>query len=275
MALPDIADLAEADPREFASVHTVLTDIDDTLTTDGRLTAHAYAALEAMAESGMRVVPLTGRPAGWCDMIARFWPVAGVVGENGAFAFSYDHAAREMFRVYETPDADRLKNHARLHDIAAVILREVPGSAIAADQPYRIADMAIDFREDVAPLGPEAVRRIVEIFEQHGATAKVSSIHVNAWFGHYDKLSMTRRFLAERFDLDIMRDRKGLLFVGDSPNDEPMFAAVPLSVGVANVRGFLGAMRARPRYITHGRGGDGFAELARVAIAAREGLAAS
>ncbi len=78
------APLAAAPPALLRPVRWVLADIDDTLTTDGRLTAPAYAALEALAEAGLRVVPVTGRPAGWCDMIARQWPVAAVVGENGA-----------------------------------------------------------------------------------------------------------------------------------------------------------------------------------------------
>ena len=56
-----------------AGIRFVLTDIDDTLTTDGRLTAAAYGALERFAARGYRVIPVTGRPAGWCDLIARFY----------------------------------------------------------------------------------------------------------------------------------------------------------------------------------------------------------
>jgi hypothetical protein len=261
-------DLSDADAPAFARVHTVLTDIDDTLTTDGRLPARAYAALERLEQAGFRTIPLTGRPAGWCDMIARFWPVAGIVGENGAFAFRYDRQARRMLRLYEGADAERAEWQTRLMALAPVILREVPGAAIGADQPFRVADLAIDFREDVAPLDAAAVLKIVKIFERHGATAKVSSIHVNGWFGAYDKLTMTKRFLADAFGAALSDD--GFAFIGDSPNDEPLFAALPLSVGVANVRSFLDGMAAKPRYVTRSPGGEGFAEFAAMLIGARK-----
>ena len=52
------------------SVHTVFTDIDDTLSLHGRLPAAAYDALERLQAAGLRVIPVTGRPAGWCDHIA-------------------------------------------------------------------------------------------------------------------------------------------------------------------------------------------------------------
>ena len=82
------------------AVRGVLLDIDDTLTTDGRLTAKAYAALADLRNAGKLVVPVTGRPAGWCDHIARLWPVDAIVGENGAFYFRYDHDERRMTRRY-------------------------------------------------------------------------------------------------------------------------------------------------------------------------------
>jgi len=43
-------------------VRGVLVDIDDTLTTDGRLTAEAYGALERLHDAGLLVVPITGVP---------------------------------------------------------------------------------------------------------------------------------------------------------------------------------------------------------------------
>ena len=118
-------------------VRFVLTDIDDTLTTAGRLGAAAYQALERLSDSGRRVVAVTGRPAGWCDMIARFWPVDAVVGENGAFYFRYDHPQRAMTRRYFLSEAERADARVRLHRLAKEILAAVPGARLAADQPYR------------------------------------------------------------------------------------------------------------------------------------------
>lgn len=163
---------------------------------------------------------------------------------------------------FAKPAREREADRARLDRLRETILAEVPGAGIASDQDYRIADLAIDFREDVEPLEDKAIGRIVALFEEAGATAKISSIHVNGWFGRYDKLSMTRRCLATVFGLDIddpaSADR--IVFVGDSPNDQPMFAFFRNGVGVANVAEF--ALETPPRWVTRGRGAAGFKELA-------------
>ncbi|MCW5634235.1 MAG: HAD-IIB family hydrolase [Rubrivivax sp.] len=259
-------------PREAArAVHTVLTDIDDTLSTEGRLTAAAYAALERLHDAGLRVVPVTGRPAGWCDHVARFWPVDAVVGENGAFYMWHDRAANRLCTRHWLDDAARAASTARLAAVRERILEEVPGCAVASDQFCRLYDLAIDFREDVPPLPPEAIDRVVALMHEAGMTAKVSSIHVNGWFGDWDKLAMTRRLFAERFgvDLDEGMQRAGVVFAGDSPNDEPMFAFFPNAVGVANVLAFRPRMRALPQWVTAAEAGAGFVELAQHLLDAR------
>jgi HAD superfamily hydrolase (TIGR01484 family) len=259
-------------PAETARrIVCVLTDIDDTLTTDGQLPAASYAALERLRGAGLAVVPVTGRPAGWCDMIARFWPVDGVIGENGAFYFRHDHVARKMIRKFIATEAERAVNRRKLLALGERILSEVPGAAVSADQLYREADLAIDFCEDVPPLPRAAVDKIVWLFESAGGVAKVSSIHVNGWFGRYDKLAMTRIFLREWLDLDLDQARDRIVFCGDSPNDAPMFGFFPYACGVANVRDFEGAMDATPAFVASKRGGAGFVEIAERILAARAG----
>lgn len=245
-----------------ARITTVFADIDDTLTTDGRLPAVAYRALEDLFNAGFHVAPITGRPAGWCDLIARLWPVHGVVGENGAFYFAYDSKTRMMRREYFADATTRAQNSARLGNIEARVLAEVPGCAISADQPYREADLAVDFSEDVAPLDAVAVARIQEIFEEEGAVAKISSIHVNGWYGDYDKLSMSCRFADEVLGFDLEAEKYRVVFCGDSPNDAPMFSYFPNSCGVANVADFVGQIACEPTWITAKKGGEGFVELA-------------
>jgi HAD superfamily hydrolase (TIGR01484 family) len=260
----------EAFPIESArNAVAVLTDIDDTLTNDGRLPALAYAALERLQQAGLIVVPVTGRPAGWCDLIARQWPVDGVVGENGAFWFRYDDGVKRMIRRFIRPNEAWQADRKRLEAVAAQVLRDIPGTALASDQGYRAVDLAIDFREDVPPLEPDAVTRIVAAFEAAGATAKVSSIHVNAWYGGHDKLSTSLNLLSEVFGFDGAAERERIVYVGDSPNDEPMFGFFPNAVGVANVRDFAGRMRLLPAFIARGRSAEGFAELADLLIGAR------
>jgi hypothetical protein len=146
----------------------------------------------------------------------------------------------------------------------------VPGCALASDQFCRLYDLAIDFCEDVPPLPAGAVQRIVRLMEHAGMTAKVSSIHVNGWFGRYDKLSMAHLLLRERYGLELEAERERCVFVGDSPNDAPLFAYLPHSVGVANVARFQLPLGQAPAYVTPSPCGAGFAELAQTLLASRE-----
>ena len=255
---------------DAAKVRFVLSDIDDTITTEGRLTAQAYLALERLTLAGITVIPITGRPAGWCDHIARMWPVFGVVGENGAFYYRYDRQARKMHCHTWANALHLAESRRRLDALAGDILQAIPGCALASDQAYRLADLAIDFCEDVEPLPESDVRRIVGLFEAAGAHAKVSSIHVNGWFGDYDKLSMTRTLFAREFDLRLEDRLDEILFIGDSPNDAPMFGFFPLSVGVANVHAQLHRMATPPTFVTPSSGGAGFVEMAERLLAARK-----
>jgi hypothetical protein len=238
----------------------LLFDIDDTLTTEGRLTAQAYTALERLKRAGRIVVAVTGRPAGWCDHIARMWPVDAVVGENGAFYFSHERG--KLLKRYQDTAEVRAAKRARLVAIAERILAAVPGSALASDQPYRETDLAIDYCEDVPPLPLEAAERIVALMREAGLSAKISSIHVNGWFGGYDKLAMARVLFAEKFTTDLDAANAQFAYAGDSPNDAPMFAFFANSIGVANVARFAGHMAAQPKFVAQAEAGAGFAEIA-------------
>ncbi len=239
-------------------VSFLLTDIDDTLTDQGRLGPEAYEGLWELSRRGIGVIPVTGRPAGWCEMIARQWPVAGVVGENGAFYFRYHHG--KMRRRFSSDEATRLKNQSKLEELRSEILHEVPGAAVASDQFCRLFDLAIDFCEDVPPLPKPYVEKIVSLFHQGGAQAKVSSIHVNGWFGNHNKLSQSLDFLREEFGLSPSMAQTQCAFIGDSPNDEPLWEFFPHGLAVANIQKFIGDLHHYPRFITQNPGGRGFAE---------------
>lgn len=252
--------------EQLKGMRYLLTDIDDTVTENGLLPAASLAAIERLDRAGIAVIPVTGRPAGWCDHIARMWSVRGVVGENGAFYFSYDRQKRTMRQVFAKSADDREKDKIRLNQIKRQVLERIPGAGVSSDQEYRVADLAIDFCEDVASLSQEEVQKIVQIFEDCGATAKVSSIHVNGWFGEYDKLSMTKRCLNDLFGVNIKRDNEKIVFIGDSPNDSPMFSYFKNSVGVANVADF--DLPAPPSWISNNRSSGGFIEFAALLLKA-------
>jgi HAD superfamily hydrolase (TIGR01484 family) len=254
--------ITEMTKDEAGAIRFVLTDIDDTLTTRGKLSSQAYQALWQLQNSGIKVIPITGRPAGWCDLIAREWPVEGVIGENGAFAFFEEKGV-----LKSTFHPQAIKNdHPLLEQIKREVLQTIPKIRLAKDQFARLFDVAFDFAEEEPRLPLEAAEHIRSIAANAGAQAKISSIHVNIWMGRYDKVSMIERFLIARFAWDPAADKRQVIFVGDSPNDEPLFAHFPLTVGVASIHRYRNYLQHYPAFVTAEEGGAGFAELAAVLL---------
>ncbi len=241
-------------------IRGLLFDIDDTFTTDGRMSAKAFSALSAWQASGRFAAAITGRPAGWCDHFARMWPIDAVVGENGAFWFSFDRDLRRMNRQFKRSEKERELSRRAFRSIATRILSEVPGSQIASDQDYRISDLAIDFAEDCGPLDLTAAERIAALMREAGMTAKISSIHVNGWFGDFDKLTTAVDMLNERFSRQESDLAADFVYIGDSPNDSPMFSFFKRSIGVANVLRYRHLMTDWPSYVCRQESADGFTE---------------
>ena len=248
-------------PRDVAGVFT---DIDDTLTKGGAVEPAALSALHALHAAGVPVVAITGRPLGWSQSFAREWPVAAIAPENGAVALIRDGDA--VLTEYAQDEAIRTRNAPRLREVAARVLRDVPGATLARDSAGRVTDIAVDHSE-FAHLDDAAIDRVVELMRGEGMTATVSSIHINGWFGEHDKLSGAR-WMAQRL-FNSALDAARWIYVGDSTNDQIMFAHFPLAVGVANLREFAAQLTTWPAYITDGERGDGFAEIAARVIGAR------
>lgn len=254
---------------ELSRVKIVFFDIDDTFSGNGhreepRILSEAYSALWRLSRAGIKVVPVTGRPAGWCDMIARMWPVTAIVGENGGFYCYMDHEKKppRLTKKYLESAAVRARNAKKLKALHKAILKKFPGAKTPSDQLFREFDLAIDYCEDVKRWPEKKVQKLLEFCRSRGAIAKLSSIHVNTWFGKYDKLTCVRRVLTDYFHTDISADFSNVVYIGDSPNDEPFFERLPFTVGVANVREFLDKMEHGPTYVTEAGGGLGFAEFA-------------
>ncbi len=247
----------------------VFFDIDDTFTTHGKIGPLPFQAIWSLNQAALKVVPITGRPAGWCDHIARMWPVDGVVGENGAFYFWYDQKEKKVKKRFVDPDPVREEKRRRLSVVKDEILNSVPGTALASDQHYREADLAIDYCEDVKPLPWKDVEKICDIFRSHGATCKVSSVHVNGWFGDYNKLGMAKLLVLERWGLRLDDCKDRFLFCGDSPNDEPMFEYFPHAAAVKNIHRFADHMTHLPTFVASQEGGEGFAEIVRTILGMR------
>ena len=267
--------------RECAPICGILTDIDDTLTTDGAITPDALQALGALKASGLHVIPITGRPVGWSEPFAATWPVDAIVAENGAVAlqrsaevfdqnsFLPNHSKREQLsKIYQQDAATRAANYANMQQVLAQIEREVPGARRATDSPGRETDIAIDHSE-FTHLPQDAIDHAVRIMRDAGMNATVSSIHINGWFGAHNKLEGARWIVRELFGRNLDAEIDRWVYVGDSTNDQVMFEHFPHSVGVANIARFVPQLTHRPRFVTQGERGAGFAEVARAVLAAR------
>ena len=254
--------LKTIDRKNLSHIRGVCFDIDDTFSSHGKILPEAYQSLWDLKKAGFYLIPVTGRPAGWCDLIARFWPVNGVVGENGAFSFYLDQIRK---RIDTLPDAAASVAKEKLKGLKIAIEKNFPQAKFASDQDYREYDLAIDFCEDVPAWEASEIDRLVSFCEAEGAIAKISSIHVNTWFGKYTKIEGIQAFLEHaRAHLDPkFPTLQEMIYAGDSPNDEPMFHAFEHSVGVANVKPYLPKLKSKPRYLTDQEGGLGFAELAK------------
>lgn len=254
----------------------VFTDIDDTLTTEGAITPDALQALSDLKAVGLHVIPITGRPVGWSEPFALSWPVDAIVAENGAVALlssknrpqPLSGGRQELSKLYQQDALTRAANYARMQEVGSRVVREVPGAVLSEDSPGRETDIAIDHSEFVH-LPPEDITRAVQIMQSEGMNATVSSIHINGWFGAHNKLEGARWIVRELFGRDLDAEIGQWVYVGDSTNDQLMFEAFPHSVGVANIRRFEAELSHKPRYITKGERGAGFAEVAVALLAAR------
>jgi len=262
--------LAEVPLPGWQAVVGLFTDIDDTLTRDGVIEPPALDALQALNDAGVPVIAITGRPLGWSEPFVRLgpdaWPLCAIVAENGAVALIRD--GDRVLTEYAQDEATRACNAGRLRQVLARIVGEVPGATPARDSAGRVTDIAIDHSEH-SHLGANEIAQVVALMQQEGMTATVSSIHINGWFGSHDKLSaarwMVRRLFARDLDAEIAR----WIYVGDSTNDQLLFAHFPLSVGVANLRRFAAELHTWPAWIAQAERGEGFAEVARALLRAR------
>jgi hypothetical protein len=252
---------------ERARIHGVLTDIDDTLTSDGAITTEALDALHALRAAGLPVFAITGRPTGWSEAFALAWPVNAIVAENGAVAL-WRGPDGQLRKAYQQNEATREANLARLRAVAQRVLAALPQARLSQDSAGRETDIAIDHSE-FAHLSETDIARVVGLMRDGGLNATVSSIHINGWIGDHDKLSGARWIVRQQLGCDLDAEADRWVYVGDSTNDALMFGHFPHSVGVANVERFWHQLPHRPRYVTPSERGRGFAEAAKAVLQAR------
>jgi HAD superfamily hydrolase (TIGR01484 family) len=258
------------DSARLVNIRYVFTDIDDTLTTHGRLSSETLGLMEMLKQANVSVIPVTGRPAGWCHGLPRLWPIAGIVGENGACAYWVDPATGWQQALYWAEAQVRAADRQRLDVIAVELLSQLPFAQAAQDQALRLGDICFDHAENRDPLGQVEKHLIINYLKSAGCQTAISSIHIHGYFGERNKHSMTQRFISEVLRLSTEQVSEQSLYIGDSMNDEPMFAAFPLSLGVANIALVSDQLRHKPHFVTEASAGEGFNELARLILQAKK-----
>lgn len=253
----------------------VFTDIDDTLTTHGDITPDALQALLGLKEAGLYVIAITGRPIGWCELLAKGdalndvapWPLDAVVAENGAVAWV---GTRHRHKIYQQSAATRIHNQQRMREIGARILHEVPGAQITRDSAGRETDLAIDAAE-FSQLTPAQIAQVLAIMEAESMHTTVSSIHIHGCFGLFNKWQGACWIVQELLGSSLPSDQARWAFVGDSGNDVAMFERMDHSIGVANLLPLAHRLSHLPQYVTPSARGAGFAEVAQAILLAQHG----
>ncbi len=254
------AQFPAADARRLAGV---LFDLDDTVLDRGRLSQSALAALYGLAESGLLLVGVTGRPAGWGQVLVRQWPVAGMVTENGIIALvQRQHRVHLLDRLSH---GEREQRRAQLLALVAELRERFVELEPSDDIAGRFSDYSFDIAES-RQVDAAVVRAASDFARERGARVVRSSIHLHISYDADDKASGVLRFLHGEHGIDPSAARHGFAFVGDSENDAPCFGAFEHTFGVANLRGRPSLL---PRYIASEPMGKGFAEIAAVLLAAR------
>ena len=245
--------LSELPETKLGKVKILLFDLDGTFVSEDRLQSSTYRSLEKVRRKGLKTVVVTGRPAGWCDLMARWWPVDSVIGENGALAYSLLNGKiqREIF----SSSLNLGKSKKMLNFLFNQIQDNFGEVHLAVDQQFRQWDLALDISEEhFIPISK--VKEIYDFCISNGANAAISNIHLNIWYGDYTKRDMATKLL-KKWNVDVDE----CIYIGDSPNDAPMFKEFPLSVGVKSVNNYLDVMANLPSYVTNQDTNQGFEEL--------------
>ena len=258
--------LAELPADEARGLTGLLFDLDDTVLDHGALTQPAYDALWRLSRAGLRLVAVTGRPSGWGEVIARQWPLDGVVTENGAVALAREgHAVR---RDDEADEATRRSRRIRLAQVVATMQETFPEARLSDDTHARLTDVALDIGESQR-VPADVVAQMEAKARALGVRTFLSTVHLHLTLERHDKASGTLAWLGARFGDDPTAARFRWAFAGDSGNDAACFSAFATTFGVANVRASLAQLPVPPRWVATAERGAGFAEIAARLLAAR------
>jgi hypothetical protein len=259
--MPLIPRFQELSPDFLKHVRLVASDMDGTLTHHGQFTPALLQALAALAESGISVLIVTGRSAGWVQGLVNYLPIAGAIAENGGVYYANGAAVPEALVAIPNTSEHRHRLKQTFHLLQA----DFPQLQETADNSFRLTDWTFD----VQGLSSIDLQQLNDRCQTLGWGFTYSTVQCHIKRVEQDKAPGLLQVLARHFPDCVPAQ---VLTVGDSPNDESLFDAdrFPYSVGVANLRDYADNLTHLPTYITQAAEVTGFCELARSVLAARE-----
>lgn len=245
--------LAQVDRSTLAQIQVLLTDIDGTMTREGRIPAEVVEWLPRLRDAGIEVVPCTGRSAGELLGLVRYLPgVARGMAENGGILVVADQPLLPL-----RPPVDRSQLA-----VAAESLGQHAGPWQLAPCSFaRITDQAWE-RGSRSEAQLQLLRTAAEAL---GLELTWSSVHIHLTMAPPDKGAGALQVLVSE---GVIPAR--VAAIGDAANDEGLWVAgrFGLQVGTADVEQVWPLLRHRPT-IRVGRAALGWLELARALVAAR------
>ena len=230
------------------NISLIISDVDDTITSNGKLKPNALEAMYKASEKGYRIILLSGGSAGWCEVYLRQWPIFMVIAESGAVMIYKDENGQICYQQNPIITKENLDSRDKL-------LRMIGEERLSSDQYARLYDIAVDLKK----VSDKELSDIEQMASLMGANYAKSSIHLNIWFGSYSKSKGIITFM-DLCGIDKETLKKESMYLGDALNAEEMFNLIPLSVGMKSVLDNKDKFTHMPKYIASNYGGLGFAE---------------
>ena len=248
--------LLNLNQADLSDTRLIASDVDGTLTRNGKFSSDFISTLLDLQSSGIKVLLVTGRSAGWVSALVNYLPVSGAIAENGGVFLQAD-GQKDLLSSVPNLSRHRILLENTFHHIKQLF----PNLLTSADNQFRITDWTFD----VDNLSADDIQAISAQCDLMGWSFTYSNVQCHIKPLSQDKatglLSVLKKYFPEL-------NSQQVLTVGDSPNDEAMFdpALFPISVGVANVRHYQDKMMHLPKYVTQTSEFAGFSELAKLLL---------
>ena len=237
---------------DLSSVRLIATDLDGTLTRNGKFTSQLLTALESLAAKNIPVLIVTGRSAGWVSAIAHYLPVVGAIAENGGL-FYHHRLSSELITNLDNVQHHRLQ----LKKVFQLLQDKFPEIRESVDNSFRVTDWTFEIGE----LTPQQLAKMSDLCDDAGYGFTYSTVQCHIKPKQQDKAVGLQQVLKKHFP---HLTPQQIVTVGDSPNDESLFNRdyFPLSVGVANITHYSDRLKHKPSYITSLPEAEGFCQIA-------------